>query len=169
MRLPPHLAALAALRRSRVEFLVIGAMALGHYSPEAAAMYVTGDCDILVRPTRANLGRALRILKKLRYALSVNDEPLLRVDALILRRFLEHRVTVRAEKDDSLPFDVLVSAIGYTFDQWWKGRRYFRAGAALIPCGSLDQVLQSKREAGRDKDKKLLALYQATLKSHKKY
>lgn len=47
---PQHLASLAALRRARVDFLLVGALALGHYAPEMASFYMTADCDILVRP-----------------------------------------------------------------------------------------------------------------------
>lgn len=165
MTLPQHLQALQRVKRAKVDFLMVGALALNSFAPEIAATYSTNDCDVLVRPSLAHLRRALRELVRSGYALSVNDEPLVGLDDLILRRLLERRVTVRAEKDSSMPIDVMVEAIGYSFAQWWKGRRSFRAGSVRIPCASLEQVLGSKRAAGRDKDKTLLALYEAGVES----
>jgi hypothetical protein len=161
MTLPPHLRTLLRLRRARVDFLMVGAMALNNFAPEISATYSTGDCDILLRPTQSNWRRALCELERAGYRLSVNDEPLIRPDALILRRLLEARVTVRAEKEGGLPLDLLVEAKGFAFADWWKRRTRFKAGNAMIPCASLDQILESKRQAGRDKDRVLLALYEA--------
>ena len=62
-----HLQVLAALNASRVDYLLIGALALGHYAPDAASFYVTADCDLLVRPTAANLRKALRVLLRCGY------------------------------------------------------------------------------------------------------
>jgi hypothetical protein len=159
MTLPRHVAALAKLRSARVDFLMVGAGALDHFVPEAASVYVTADCDLLLRPTAANVGRALRALRACGYALSAGEEPLAALDALALRRLRERRLTVRAEKADSLPLDLLLEAKGYTFAQWWKGRVWFRAGRTRIPCASLEQVLESKRLSDRPKDRLLLALF----------
>lgn len=161
MTLPPHLRALLRLKRARVDFLMVGAMALNNFAPEISSTYSTGDCDILLRPTLTNLRRALRELGAADYRLWVNDEPLIRPDALILRRLLEARVTVRAEKEGGLPIDLLVAAKGFAFADWWKHRVRFKAGNAFIPCASLDQILESKRQAGREKDRVLLALYES--------
>jgi len=159
MTLPGHLAALAKLRAARVDFLMVGAGALDHFVPEAASVYVTADCDLLLRPTTANLAKALRVLLACGYELSAGGEPLPDVDALVLSRLHERRIAVRAEKAESLPLDLLLEAKGYTFAQWWKGRVWFRAGRVRIPCASLEQVLESKRLADRPKDRLLLGLF----------
>lgn len=140
---------------------MVGAMALNHFAAEMAAAYSTSDCDILLRPTPANLRRALREMRRAGYKLRVNDEPLIGLDDLILRRLLERRITVRAENTRGLPLDLLLDAKGFSFESWWSGRTSFRAGSVRIPCASLEHVLESKRQAGRDKDRALLALFQA--------
>lgn len=168
MTLPGHLSALIALRRARVDFLVIGALGLAHYAPDAASFYVTGDCDILVKPTEAQLYLCLRTLRRLAYRLAINDEPLADVDPFTITRLIERRIAIRAEKDDSLPIDVLTDATGYSFEEWWETRTSFRAGRSRIPCAGLEQILLSKKAAGRGKDKKILALYQTLLKKRAK-
>ena len=148
MTLPQHLASLAALRRARVDILLVGALAMGHYAPDMASFYLTGDCDILVKPTPANLSKTLKLLRRRGYALSINGEPLAELDAL--------------------PIDILTDALGGDFAAWWESRTYFRAGGARIPCAGLEQIIRSKKAAGRDKDKKILSLYRTLLKSPSK-
>lgn len=160
MRLPLHVSALAKLRSARVDFLLVGAGAVDHFVPEAASVYVTGDCDILLRPTAANLGKALRAMRACGYDLSAGGEPLTGIDALTLRRLLERRIAVRAELEGSLPLDLMLDAKGFTFAQWWKGKVWFRAGRTRIACASLEKVLESKRLSDRPKDRLLLALFE---------
>ena len=160
MKLPAHLSALIGLRKAGVDFLMIGALALDHFVPEAAAVYTTADCDILLRPSLANLLRAFRSMGRSGYALKAGGEPLVGIDDLIIRRILEHKISVRAEKEGGMPVDMLVEAKGFRFEQWWAGRTSFRAGSSRIPCGSLAHVLESKRQAGRPKDKLLIKLFE---------
>lgn len=159
-----HLQVLAALNASRADYLLVGALALGHYAPDAASFYVTADCDLLVRPTVANLRNVLRVLARCGYSLTAGDEPLVRVDSLILKRLLERRITVRSDSAAGMPIDILVDAIGYTYAQWRRARKVFKVEGVRVPCAGLEHVLESKRQAGRDKDKKLLALYETAYK-----
>ncbi len=159
-----HLQVLAALNASEVDYLLVGALALGHYAPDAASFYVTADCDLLVRPTAANLRKALRVLVRCSYSLTAGGEPLVRVDSLVLKRLLERRIAVRSDSATGMPIDVLVDAIGYTYAQWRRTRKVFKVKGVRVPCAGLEQVLESKRLAGRDKDKKLLALYETAYK-----
>ena len=164
MTVPAHLQALTALIRAKVDFMLIGALALDHFALETAAVYATLDCDILLRPTLPNVRKAYRTLLRQKYALSVGDEPLIGPDELVLRRILEYKITARAERADSLPIDMLVEAKGFVFQEWWTDRTHFKVGRIRVPCASLEHVLESKRQAGRDKDKKLLALYETAYK-----
>jgi len=143
---------------------MVGALALGHYATDASSFYVTADCDLLVRPTAANLGKALRVLVRCGYTLAAGGEPLVNIDSLILKRLLERRITVRSDSATGMPIDVLVDAIGYTYAQWRRTRMIFKVEGVRVPCAGLEQVLESKRQAGRDKDKKLLALYETAYK-----
>lgn len=63
-----------------------------------------------------------------------------------------------------MPIDVLVDAIGYSYARWRRTRKIFKVEGVRVPCAGLEQVLESKRQAGRDKDKKLLALYETAYK-----
>lgn len=161
MSRPGHLKVLAAFNAARVDYVVVGAMALGHYAPDSASFYVTADCDILVRPTAANLRKALRLLVRSGYRLSAGGEPLVGIDDLILKRLLQLRATVLAESENGMPIDLMVDAIGYSFDEWRLKRTLFKVEGVRVPCASLEHILESKHQAGRDKDKKLLALYES--------
>ena len=159
-----HLKVLAALNSSGADYLLVGALALGHYAPDAASFYVTADCDLLVRPAVANLRKVLRTLVRCGYSLTAGGEPLVRLDPLVLKRLLEGRITVRSESAAGMPIDILIDAIGYSYAQWRRNRKVFKVEGVRVPCAGLEQVLESKRQAGRDKDKKLLALYETAYK-----
>lgn len=159
-----HLQVLAALNASGVDYLLVGALALGHYAPDAASFYVTADCDLLVRPTAANLRKALRVLVRCGYRLTAGGEPLVHIDSLVLKRLLERRIAVRSDSATGMPIDVLIDAIGYSYAQWRRTRKVFKVEGVRVPCAGLEQVMESKRLAGRDKDKKLLALYATAYK-----
>lgn len=161
MTLPAHLQALIALRKARVDYILVGALALDHYVPDMASVYLTADCDILLRPTVKNVARAYKTLIRSGYSLSANGEPVMAPDALETRRILERRLTLRAEKPASLPIDLMTDAIGFAFGKWWAGRVSFTAGGAKLPCAAPEMVVESKRQAGRDKDRLLLRLYEA--------
>lgn len=158
---PRHLQALIGLQKARVDFLIIGATAIDLFMPEMASVYMTADCDILIRPTIANLRGALRSLKSSGYALSVNRESLI-PDVLVMKRMLEYRATTRAERKDSVPIDVLLEARGFSFQVWWAKRTEFMAGGVNLPCAALEHVLESKRLSGRKKDLSLLKLIEAS-------
>lgn len=159
MTVPPHLRALIRLKRAKVDFLLVGALALDHFLPEAGSAYSTGDCDVLLRPTPENLRRALSALSGMRYQFSANGEPLERPDSLTLRRIIEFHATLQAHHPTSVPIDLMLDAKGFSFEEWWSSRTSFLAGGVRINCASLEHILESKRLAGRKKDKVLLRLF----------
>jgi hypothetical protein len=163
MTLPPHLRALIALSRARVDFLMVGALALDHYMPDMASVYLTADCDILLRPAAANLARALRTLARLGYCFSAGGEPVTKPDSPVLRRIVGNKAAIRAEKEGGLPIDLMLEAAGFPFQAWRESRTFFTAGGRRLPCAALHMILESKRRAGREKDRVLLALYKARL------
>jgi len=159
--LPEHLRALLGLKKARVDFLIIGAAAIDLFMPEMGYVYNTADCDILVRPELQHLQRALAELAREGYHFTVNGQPLLEA-TIMASRLLEYRGTIRAQRKDSMPIDVMVEAIGFSFEEWWSRRRTFKAGGAALPCAALEHVFESKRLSGRPKDEVLLELVAAS-------
>lgn len=165
MRRPPHLQVLLDLRRSRVPFVLVGAMAALHYAEEGSNALMTFDADILVRPTARALGAALKALGANGYAPTAGGEPLGPVDPLLLKRMVEHKAVVRAKHPKGLAIDLMLEARPFPFETWFAKRRLFRVDGGTVVCASLEMVLEAKRTVGRPKDKAFLAAFRALKRS----
>jgi hypothetical protein len=144
---------------------LVGALAVGHYSPELSQTYSTYDCDVLVRPDLAHLRKAVRTLARCGFQLSAGDEPLVKPDALVFKRLLEFRTTVCGERPDALSVELLFEAKGFSFAEWWKTRREFRVSGFRLACGALENLIASKKALARPKDKAFLKLYETALRT----
>lgn len=160
----PHLRVLARLNRARVEYLLIGVLAINHYADDPGSAYATADCDVLLLPDLGNLRRAMRCLLAEGFELTAGGEPLPEPDYLTLRRMLERRATVVGRRSGALGIDLVLDAGGMSFANWRKGRRLFKVGAIRVPCAGLDKLLRAKERAGRPKDIAFLKLYGAGLR-----
>lgn len=158
---PALVRALQRLNAARVDYVMIGVMAINHYAKDPSAVYSTLDCDILLRRDPANLLRALRALLQDGRDLRVLGEPLGKIDSLICRRIVERHGLVTAEKTGEMPIDVVLEIKGAEFPDLKKRRRVFTVAGVRVPCADLRDVLDAKQRAGRDKDLAFLKLYGA--------
>jgi hypothetical protein len=53
---------------------------------------------------------------------------------------------------------------GFDFDTVWAERRIFRVGDVEIPVAHLLHIVESKRQAGRDRDRLFLATHAETIR-----
>ena len=162
LKRPPHLEALAGLSRAKVDYLLIGVLAINHYAKDPGSIYSTLDCDVLLRPDPSHVSRALRVLGGLGYSFKSGREPLL-PDPLTVSRLVQNRAMIRAEKEGSLPLDLVLEARGFSFEDFYRRRRMFKAAGVGIPVGNLAQLLRSKELSGRPKDRAFLRLYRSRL------
>jgi hypothetical protein len=128
---------LSALSAAGVEYIVVGAFAVGaHGNPRA-----TGDIDIWVRPTRENAVRvlqALRIFGAPLYGLSIDD--------------LVDEQTVFQIGVAPVRIDILAGIDGVAFEDAWSRRVVADLGSVSAPVLSLVDLATNKRAAGRPKD-----------------
>lgn len=128
---------LAALSEAGADYLVIGAHAVAvHGRPRA-----TGDLDIWVRPTPENADRVWA-------ALSAFGAPL-------------HQLTRADLVADDLVFqigvapnriDLLTTIGGVRFEEAWKRRTVVELWGLKVPVISRDDLIRSKKAAGRPQD-----------------
>lgn len=161
MSRPPHLQVLLELGRSRVPYVLVGAMAALHYAREPSKALMTFDADILVRPTPRALGAAIRILTKNGYELSAGGEPLGRPDALLLKRMVQLQAVVRADHAEGLAIDLMSHARPFPFSAWFSKRRRFPVAGGTVVCAALEMVLAAKKAVDRPKDRAFLAAFRA--------
>ena len=128
---------LSAFCEEKVEFLVVGAYALGfHGFPRA-----TGDIDLWIRPSDENAERVWRALTRFGAPLSdltIND---LKTPGMVFQ------IGIAPSR-----VDILTSIGGVEFDEAKTDCKDVEIEALVIPVIGRAHLLRSKKAAGRPKD-----------------
>jgi hypothetical protein len=128
---------LDALNRWEVEYLVIGAHAVGVYAEPRG----TQDLDIWVNPTRRNAKRALGALREFGAPLfGATEKSLINKEDFLIIGVSPNRI------------DVLKSIPGLEFRAAWRKRRTLDVGGTTAHFPSPEDVLTAKLAAGRPQD-----------------
>ena len=126
----------ASLRSHDVRYLIIGGIAaVLHGVPR-----VTFDLDLLIEATPGNTKRLLAALEEAGLGTAALTTP---------EEVLANEITVFK---DRVRIDVLTSAPGISFDAAWPGRQVMRYREREFFVVSRDDLIASKRAAGRDVD-----------------
>jgi predicted nucleotidyltransferase len=143
----PELALLAkALNENRLEAILIGNMAAAlHGAPVS-----TIDIDLYFRKTPANM----RKLKRVATAL----------DAVILRPYYPASALYRLQRDrDGLQIDFMGQIDGVKSYESVRGHAAsYEIGGQKLLAASLDDIIRSKRAAGRAKDLAVIDILEKT-------
>lgn len=131
-----HLNLFASLNRNGTEYLLIGGVLVIAYGFPR----FTKDIDIFIRKTEENADRCLRALK----AIGMGSAEL--TDAADLCR---QEVTIFK---DFLRVDVLTRVKGLEFEVVWQRRKELVVDQVVIPALSLEDLIISKKAAGREED-----------------
>lgn len=147
-----------------MRYLLIGVSAANLYGPAGQAVFITDDFDVLLPLDPANLVQAWDAAEAAGLELWSNGEPLDRPhDLWIAERIVERRALTRAKGNDDLLVDFTLVMKGYDFDSVWNERREFLIEGVPVPTARLLHIVESKRAAGRDKDKLFLATHKDAL------
>lgn len=169
----PYHELLRELNRAGVEYIVIGVSGINYFAKDARQILSTADYDLFLKPTPENVARAWKAFRKRDYAVAVRagnrTRILRRVKPAAGRRLVEGRRTLVALGPYQLIVEGLLEVSGFTFDEmkrraiWMKDRELrFR-----FLVGHLEDLLESKRQANRDKDRLFLARYRRLLLEEK--
>jgi hypothetical protein len=149
-----------ALSRRGVRFVVIGLSGANYYAGSTGALFATQDRDLFLAPRVPNVLAAWEVADTLGFQLSCGGEPLDRPrDRFLAERVIANRAVVRASDGAGLDVDLTPVMAGFDFATVWKGRRLFRIGAVGVPVARLAHIVESKRRAGRDKDRLFFAAH----------
>jgi hypothetical protein len=153
------------LHRAGVRFVVIGLSGANYYARSGAALFATQDRDLFLPSDPDALLDAWRACEAVGLELYCAGEPLDRPrDRLLAERVVAHQALVRATDGVGLDVDFTLVMEGLAFDRVWKRRRSFRVGRVQIPVARLADIVESKRQAGRDKDRLFLATHADALR-----
>ena len=128
---------LAALLAARVEYAVVGGMAVNAHGYTRS----TNDLDIFIRPTEENAEAAFHALRALGVPLGelqptdlLSDQDNLRFGPI----------------DDHI--DILASIGEMTFDQVWRNRVETEIAGLSVPFISKPDLIENKKQVGRLRD-----------------
>ncbi len=129
---------LLILLENKVEFLVIGAYALGVYGYPRA----TGDFDIWVNPTIENSKKIYNSLIKFEAPLSeINENTFCEKDIIFQIGVAPRRI------------DIITGISGVKFQDAYKDKNEIELDNIKLPFISKDNLIKNKKSTGRDKDK----------------
>lgn len=129
---------LSAFSATGVEYLVVGAHALGvHALPRA-----TGDLDLWVRPTPDNAVRIMEALR--RFGAPMSDLTVL--DFELPNRVIQLGVVPRR-------IDLLTSITGVNFDDAWPRRASVSLEGLEVPILGREDLIVNKRATNRPQDR----------------
>ena len=157
------LAALVALARARVEFILVGVGGINFYAADASQSVETRDLDALLPPRVDVLRAALAALAGASFTFRAGREPFLDIaDEAVLRTLLARGATVTALDETGAQLDLMTS--GLDFDDLAADAVTFRLDETEVRVGRLEKLLRAKERAGRPKDVEFLRLYAARLR-----
>jgi hypothetical protein len=153
------------LNRAGVRFVVIGLSGANYYVRDADALFVTQDRDLLLPADATAVLASWRACEGLGLELSCAGEPLDQPrDSLLAERVVANRALVSATDRAGLRVDFALVMTGFDFETVWGERRVFRIGRTQVPVARLAHIVESKRRAGRDKDRLFLATHAEALR-----
>lgn len=131
------------LNRNKVEFVIVGAFALGHHGAPRA----TGDFDVWVRPHEPNARATIQALVDFGLP-TINVTP----EDILSGKVIQLGVA-------PVRIDILSDLSGVTADEVWRTKVPGRLGPHSLFFIGRETFVKNKRAAGRKKDQAdLLAL-----------
>ena len=146
------------LEAADVRYLVIGGMGINLHSTGGGPILLTEDCDLLLPRKLDNLQRAVDALQRAGFGFQAGGEPLRPGDEVILRGILRAQACIRVTKDGSI-IDLPLSATGLDFEVLWARHTRRRIDGSSVRVAPLADIVRSKMEANRPKDRLFLETY----------
>ena len=128
---------LRCLNAQHVEYLIVGSFALAlHGRPR-----VTGDIDMLVRPSPDNAQRVMKALAEFGMALpGISEADFAEPGQIIQLGYPPVRI------------DLITSISGVTWEEAWRGRVTGEMGGQPVCYLGLTEFIANKKASGRPKD-----------------
>lgn len=158
----PYAEALYSLNRGGVKYVVVGMSGINYYASRARETFATQDFDIFVKPTIGNVKKTISIFQKLNYSLTVNKGA---IEDSSIKKVVRQKNTILATDAYGIAFDLILAVSGYTFSQMQSDAAIFSVNRVPIKVAKLNKLLQSKKIAGRKKDKHFLKRFETLLNS----
>lgn len=153
-----------SLQANQVRFVVIGVWGANYYAQSGGTLFTTQDQDLFLPLDPENLLRAWQSCEGIDLSLWAGDEPLDSPRDLVLARAIVTRsagTTATGHADQQIDLSLVMA--GFVFEDVWSRRRTFVIDGVEIPVAALTDIVTSKANAGREKDRLFLATHEHAL------
>ncbi len=149
----PYLRLFEALQRKGARYVHIGVGGANYYMLARQELFLTADRDLLLPLDAANTLICWETAEEVGFDLWNFNEPLgAPLDMWLAERVVERRAVITCIADADYKVDLTYVMAGFTFEEAWEARRSFEIEGVAVPVASLEQIVESKRRAGRKKD-----------------
>lgn len=152
----PYIQVIQRLNQQGIRYIVVGMSGINYYGRNLRETFATMDYDLFLEPTLRNVERAVHILTSLDFTVGSTEGALRPGD---LRRLVRGQKTLVATNPDGVMVELLLKISGYPFAELAKDAATFTIQGTPVRVGRLEKLLQSKKLAGRPKDRQFLQRY----------
>lgn len=156
----PYSKVLERFNRAKVRYVVVGMSGINYYASSAKEIFVTHDYDVFVKPVIENVKKAVSTLKALSYTVIVDGKEL---ESSMIQRYIAARKTFLAVDPHGITIELILAVSGFVFNEMESDASIFELGKTPIRVAKLRKLLESKKIAGREKDKLFLKRYKILL------
>jgi hypothetical protein len=108
--------------------------------------------------------KALQTLVKIGFTLEAGDEPIVKLDAALVKGILRARAAVRAERPGA-SVDLCTQVVGMDFHEAWEAHRQFVMEGVTLRVGALQDLVKSKQLTDRPKDRLFLEIHREMIEA----
>lgn len=142
---------LVALNKAKVQYLVIGGVAVNLHG------YVrfTGDLDLLLLLNKENLAKIDKVMKRLKYSERLPVSIMELGDSQKVKKWIKEKnlkaYTFNPPPGNLLQIDIIINE-SLKFAEFYKRKSIKTMGKIKIPVVSINDIIEMKKRAKRDKD-----------------
>lgn len=156
----PYREVIDLFNQNGVRYVVIGMAGINYYGTNTREIFATLDYDIFLEPLLSNVHKALKILELLGFSFGISKGVL---KSEQIRKVIRDRQTIAATNTDGIMIELILRVSGFAFSELSRDAATFTIRGIPVRVGRLNKLLQSKKLAGRPKDRRFLKYYESFL------
>ncbi len=160
----PYTEVIDAFNQKGVRYVVVGLSGINYYAKDPSESFSTQDYDFFLDNTTQNLKKAVSVLSDLGFHMATKKG---HFNPDQIEEIVQRQGTLVATNPQGVQIELLLRISGYAFGELSRDAAIFTVEGVPIRVGKLRKLLNSKKIAGREKDRLFLKRYLALLREKK--